>query len=102
MKPKKPRNPAAQPRGILRIDPDAFDRDPIHGATLLVLSKPVRAAGADIRLRSTASGWTVVLRSDPWHGNVLAESVSYNDAQRLVSDFGDDEREVLAKREAAR
>lgn len=102
MKPKKPRNPAAQPRGILRIDPDAFDRDPIHGATLLVLSKPVRAAGADIRLRSTASGWTVVLRSDPWHGNVLAESVSYNDAQRLVSDFALVVAEVLAKREAAR
>ncbi len=84
MKPKQPRNPAAQPRGILRVDPDAYDRDPIHGCTLVHSSKAFRELGVELRFRSTASGWTTISETAPQQGVILAEGISFNDTRILL------------------
>jgi len=83
---KKTGNPAARPHGTLAVDQDAADRDPIHGAALVLVATRIRKTlGLDILLRSTAHGWIATLATAPGHGRILAENATYAAVHDLLN-----------------
>ena len=81
---KKTGNPAARPHGTLVVGPDAADRDPIHGAALVLLATRIRKAhGLDIRLCSTACGWSAKLH-DGGNEYLLTSGANYRFASDLL------------------